>query len=92
MCRKEWKDFALVEIPVQVATGRQKEKEGPTPWIFYRVQGIQEAGETPRNEFAIAKRFRNGSPAEGGQVRTGPRKKEEMKFDFSYVVSFTLII
>ena len=33
-------------------------------------------GETSRNEFAIAKRFRNGSLAEGGQVRTRPKKKK----------------
>ena len=90
MYREERQDFALVEVPVQVAAGRQEEKEGPTPRLLHRVQGVQEAGETPRNEFAIAEGFRNGSSAESCQVLTGRKKKEELKFAFSYVICFTL--
>ena len=90
MYREERQDFALVEVPVQVAAGRQEEKEGPTPRLLHRVQGVQEAGETPRNEFAIAKGFRNGSSAESCQVLIGRKKEEELKFVLCYVVSIIL--
>ena len=87
--REEWQDFAFVEVLVQIAAGRQEEKEGPAPRLLHRVQGVQEAGETPGNEFAIAKWFRNGSSAESCQVLIGRRKKEEMKFAFCYVICIT---
>ena len=90
MYREERQDFALVEVPVQIAAGGQEEKEGPTPRLLHRVQGVQEAGETPRNEIGIAERFRNGSSAESCQVLIGRWKKEEVKFAFSYVICFTL--
>ena len=55
MYREERQDFALVEVLIQVVASRQEEKEGPHPRLLHRVQGVQEAGATPRNEFANAK-------------------------------------